>query len=67
MAATMCLQIGREVELVALGFEPGSLSHVGLRVKEPKSGVFLWLDGVAGPAERKAAARAKELVFKSLD
>lgn len=67
MAATMCLLIGREVELVALGFEPRVLSHVGVRAKEPKSGRWIWLDGVAGPREREAAQRAKELMVLSLD
>lgn len=67
MAATMAMQVGREVELVALGFAPGSLSHVGVRVKEPKSGQWIWLDGVAGPREREAAATAKELLVMSLN
>lgn len=67
MAACMCLQIGREVELVALGFEPKTLSHVGVRAKEPKSSRWIWLDGVAGPREREAAQRAKELLVLSLD
>jgi hypothetical protein len=67
MAATMAMQIGREVELVALGFAPGSLSHVGVRVKEPKSSQWIWLDGVAGPREREAAATAKELLVLSLN
>lgn len=67
MAATMCLQIGREVELVALGFEPKVLSHVGARAKEPKSSRWIWLDGVAGPREREAAQRAQELMVLSLD
>jgi len=70
MAATMCLQIGREVELVAVGFEPGSLSHVGIRAKEPKSNTWIWLDGVAGPREQEAAKRAKNIMIlglKSLD
>jgi len=70
MAATMCLQIGREVELVAVGFEPGALSHVGIRAKEPKSNMWVWLDGVAGPREHEAAKRTKNtmiLRLKSLD
>lgn len=67
MAGTMCLEIGREVELVALGFAPGELSHVGVRAKEPKTGTWIWLDGVAGPREREAAGRATELLVKSLD
>jgi len=67
MAATMFLLIGRKVELVALGFQPGSLSHVGVRVQEPKSERWIWVDGVAGPREREAARTAKELLIWSLD
>lgn len=59
MAATMLLTIGREVELVALGFQPEVLSHVAVRAREPKSGRWVFLDGVAGPREREAAERAK--------
>lgn len=57
MAATMALQIGREVDLVAVGFKPNSLSHVGVRVREPKSKKWIWIDGVAGPKERQAAQK----------
>lgn len=67
LAATMALQCGREVELVAMGFSPRSLSHVAVRVKEPKSGQWILLDGVAGPREREAAGKAVELMIKSLD
>jgi len=67
MAATMCLQVGREVELVALGFSKGELSHVGIRAREPKTGQWIWLDGVAGPKEREAAGRAVEILTWSLD
>ena len=67
MATTMCLQVGRVVELVALGFVTGELSHVGLRALEPKSNKFIWLDGVAGPREAEAAGRAKTLLVMSLD
>lgn len=67
MAATMCLQIGRPVELVAMGFAPGQLSHVAVRAKEPKTGKWIILDGVAGPREKEAAGKAKELLIQSLD
>lgn len=67
LGATMCLQLGRECELVAVGFAPGSLTHVGFRVKEPKSGQWIWVDPVAGPREREAAATAKEVLRWSLD
>jgi len=67
LSGTMALQLGREVEWVALGFMPDSLSHVGTRVREPKSGQWIWLDAVAGPREREAAERAKNVAFWSLD
>jgi hypothetical protein len=67
MAATMAMQVGRNVDLVALGFAPDSLSHVGVRVQEPKTNAWIWLDGVAGPREKEAAGRAKQLLVKSLD
>lgn len=64
--AALALTIGREVELVAMGFAPRSLSHVAVRVREPKSRQWILLDGVAGPREREAASKAVELMFKSL-
>lgn len=67
MAATMLLQVGRAVELVAMGFAPRSLSHVALRALEPKSNIWLLLDGVAGPRERAAAGGAKEILIRRLD
>jgi hypothetical protein len=67
MAATMALQLGREAEFVALGFAPGQLTHVGTRIKEPKSDAWIWVDAVAGPRERAAAATAKEVLVYSLD
>lgn len=67
MAGTLALLVGREVEFVALGFEPKVLSHVGTRVKEPKTGQWIWIDGVAGPREREAAQRAQEILTWSLD
>ncbi len=67
LAATMLMQIGREVDLVAMGFERGSLSHVAVRAREPKCGKMILLDGVAGPREAEAAGRAKELMFVSLN
>lgn len=65
--ATMLLQLGREVEFVAVGFAPKALTHVGVRVKEPKSSQWIWLDSVAGPREREAARRAVEVLPWSLD
>lgn len=67
LGATMCLQLGREVEFVALGFAPKQLTHVGYRVKEPKTDTWIWVDPVAGPREREAAQTAKEVLRWSLD
>lgn len=67
LCAAMLLQLGRVVELVAMGFKPGSLSHVAVRAVEPKSGRKILCDGVAGPKEAEAAGRAKELLVMSLD
>lgn len=66
-AATMCLQLGREVEFVALGFSPGQLTHVAVRVREPKTNRWIFVDPVAGPREREAAHTAKEIKTWSLD
>lgn len=69
LAGTCLLQLGREVEWVALGFGSGpgaQLTHVGLRAKEPKSARWIWLDGVAGPREREAAQTATQKVGYSL-
>jgi hypothetical protein len=67
LAATMALQVGRVAEFVAMGFAPNVLSHVAVRVKEPKTGRWIILDGVAGPREKEAAGKAQEILFKSLD
>lgn len=67
MAATMCLTIGRNVTLVAMGFAPGKLSHVAITAQEPKSEKWILLDGVAGPRELEAAGRAQTLLKMKLD
>lgn len=67
MAAVMGLQVGREVEFVALGFKPRQLTHVGTRIREPKSNTWIWIDPVAGPREREAAETAQEVLRWSLD
>ena len=67
MAATMALCIGRNVNIIAMGFEPGHLSHVAITVQEPKSGKWILLDGVAGPREKEAAGKAKQLLKMKLD
>jgi hypothetical protein len=67
MAAVMGLQLGREVEFVALGFAPKQLTHVAARIKEPKSEKWIFVDPVAGPREREAARTAKEVLTWSLD
>lgn len=67
LAGTMLMCLGREVEWVALGFQPGSLSHVAVRAREPKSGQWVFVDPVAGPKEQDAARRAKNIHFWSVD
>jgi hypothetical protein len=66
LAGTMCLCIGREVEFVAMGFEPQSLSHVAVRCREPKSSKWVYMDSVAGPREAEAAAKAQEILYAKL-
>lgn len=66
--AAVALQLGRQVQFVALGFGDGQqLTHVGVRALEPKSSRWIWLDSVAGPREREAAMRARKIVFYDLD
>lgn len=63
LCGTLCLTLGREIEWVALGFSPGALSHVGVRIREPKTQRWIWVDPVAGTREAVAAARAKNVKF----
>lgn len=67
MCATMALQLGRRPQFVALGFSPGSLTHVACRVQEPKSSEWIWMDSVAGPREREAAEKSKQILVWDLD
>lgn len=65
---TMCLQLGRVCEYVAVGFtEGGHYSHVFVRVKEPKSDTWIVCDPVAGTDEVSMLQRVKEMWFVSLD
>lgn len=58
LMACLCRQLGREVEIVIVGFgRPGSYSHVFCRVKEPKSGKWIVLDPVAGTDEASMLRR----------
>lgn len=67
MVATMAMQIGRRPQFVALGFAPNTLTHVACRVQEPKSNEWIWMDSVAGPREREAAEKAKQILVWDLD
>ena len=58
LMATLCRQLGREVEIIIVGFgRQGSYSHVFVRVKEPKSGKWIVLDPVAGTDEASMLRR----------
>lgn len=55
-AMTRCL--GRETEFITVGFgAPGKYSHVLSRVKEPKRGVWVVCDPVAGTNEDRMLSR----------
>lgn len=68
LIGTMCLQLGRIVEFVIVGFgAPGSYSHVFCRVLEPKSGKWIVCDPVAGTGERGMLQRVTTYKTWSLD
>ena len=58
LTATMLRQVGRDVDYVTVGFGlPGNHSHVFTRVREPKSGVYIVCDPVAGTEEDRMLTR----------
>jgi len=66
--ATLALQIGRVAEFVVAGFgAPGHYSHVFARVLEPKSGMWIVCDPVAGTNERQMLERITTFQRWSLD
>lgn len=68
--ATLASQIGREAEFVTVGFnasQPGNYSHVFPRVKEPKSGVWIVCDTVAGTQEARMLARVTTFQIWRID
>lgn len=68
LIGTMCLQVGRVVEFVVVGFgEAGHYSHVFVRVKEPRSGQWIVCDPVAGTDERGMLDRVTTFYTKTLD
>jgi hypothetical protein len=67
LAGAMLLCCGRKARFVAMGFSSGSLSHVAVCGEEPKTGQWILLDGVAGPREKEAAGKAKEILILDLD
>ncbi len=67
LIATLCRQLGREVEFVIVGFgRPGSFSHVFTRVKEPKSGRWIVCDPVAGTDEATMLRRVTTVQYWKL-
>lgn len=68
LIATMCMQLGRVVEFVVVGFgDPGHYSHVFARVREPRSEAFVVVDPVAGTDERGMLDRVTTYYVVSLD
>lgn len=60
LIATMGRQLGREAELVTVGFVgPGDYSHVFARILEPKSKTWLICDPVAGTTEAQMLRRVR--------
>jgi transglutaminase-like putative cysteine protease len=58
LMAAMARQLGRDAEFITVGFgAPGKYSHVFTRVKEPKSGVWIVCDPVAGTEESRMLSR----------
>lgn len=67
LIACLCRQLGREVEIVIVGFgKPGSYSHVFCRVKEPKSGKWIVCDPVAGTNEATMLRRVTTVQYWKL-
>lgn len=68
LIATMALVAGRTAEFVVVGFgAAGDYSHVFARVQEPKSGIQVVCDPVAGQDERQMLERVTTKQFWSLD
>ena len=68
LIACMCLQIGRVAEFVVVGFgEAGQYSHVFARAQEPRSGMNVVLDPVAGTDERGMLDRVTTFYVTSCD
>jgi hypothetical protein len=66
--ATFALCLGRDVQYVPVGFGPrGHYTHVFTRVLEPRSGVWIICDPVAGTNERQMAQRVSTYQLWSLD
>ena len=68
LIGTMCLQLGRLVEYVVVGFgDAGQYSHVFVRVQEPRSGAWIVCDPVAGSDPRGMLDRVTTFYTVSLD
>jgi len=66
--ATMVRQVGRESDLVTVGFgKPGQYSHVFARAYETKAGRWIVLDPVAGTDEGKMLRRVTTYKIWKLD
>lgn len=68
LIATMCEQVGRETQLVVVGFNgPNQYSHVLARVREPKSRQWIVCDPVAGISEGRMLRRVRSYKIFPVD
>jgi len=65
--ATLGLILGRNSELVVVGFQSNSLSHVFCRIKEPKTQKWIVCDPVAGDTVTSMLKKIKNYEIWSCD
>lgn len=66
--ATLTLQLGRESDLVIVGFgAPGQYTHIFARALEPRSGQWILLDPVAGTDEDSMQRRVTTYQIWKID
>jgi hypothetical protein len=68
LIAALGMSQGKEASFAIVGFSgPGNFTHVFARLREPKSGVWICCDPVAGPNERQMLSRIQDSKVVSVD